>query len=82
MSTRAELLRDLMKICREASDMNDDTEGTYLDNCCIDALFNYVSLNALKLITIKVKCEIEKDKKNRELEELEELDELVKEDIE
>ena len=64
MSKRAELLKDLMKICRDAYDQESGYD--YLDTCCSDALFNYVSLNKLKLITKKVKLEIERDKKLNE----------------
>ena len=76
MSKRAELLKDLMKICRDASSAEGDTEGNYLDTCAIKALFNYTSLNNLKKLKEYVVYDIANTKKRNELDELE------KEDIE
>ena len=66
MKIKEKLLKDLMKICREAidaDDMNDDTEGTYLDTCAYKALFNYTSVNNLKKLKEYVLHEMANNKK-------------------
>ena len=71
MSKRAELLKDLMKICRDASSAEGDTEDHYLDTCAIKALFNYTSLNNLKKLKEYVLYDSANTKKRNELYELE-----------
>ena len=69
MKKKEKLLEELMKICRDAIDLNDidvDTEDGYLDTCAYKALFNYTSLNNLKKLKKYVLSEIANTKKRNE----------------
>ena len=63
MSKKEEVLKDLLKICRDAIDADDmtaDREDTYLDTCAYKALFNYTSISNLKKLKEYVLYDIKK----------------------
>ena len=63
MSKKEEVLKDLLKICRDAIDADDmtaDREDTYLDTCATKALFNYTSISNLKKLKQYVLNDIKK----------------------
>ena len=74
---RAELLRDLMYICREAAIAEDtksdtyldarvaNTDNHYLDTCAMKALFNYTSMRNLKELKAYILYYIETSKENK-----------------
>lgn len=66
MSKRAEVLKDLMKICRDASIAEGNTENDYLDTCAIKALFNYTSISNLKKLKEYILYDIKKFGENKE----------------
>ena len=69
MKKKEKLLEEIMKISRDAIDLNDierDTEDTYLDTCAYKALFNYTSLNNLKKLKKYVLYDIANTKKRNE----------------